>query len=51
MKQRRCFKLVPAKHQRGGGKRVDCRRQFKKGVSELLLIENIVTINGSNIFL
>ena len=30
MKQRRCFKLVPAKHQRGAGKRVDCRRLFKR---------------------
>ena len=32
MKQRRCFKEVPAKHQRDGGKRVDCRRLFKRDI-------------------
>ena len=31
MKQRRCFKEAAAKHQRGGGKRVVCRHQFKRG--------------------
>ena len=51
MKERCCFKEAAAKHGFAVGKRMDCRRQFKKGVSGQLLIEIIVTINGSNIFL
>ena len=46
-----CFKEAAAKHGFAGGKRVDCRRQFKKVLSGLLLMEKIFTINGSNIFL
>ena len=40
MKQRRCFKEVPAKHQRGGTKRVDCRRQFKRNIFCWLVRKN-----------
>ena len=40
MKQRRCFKEVPAKHQRGGGKRVDCRRLFKRDIFCWLVRKN-----------
>ena len=39
----RCFKLVAVKHQRGAGKRVDWRRQFKRVLSG-------ATINGKTIY-
>jgi len=51
MKQRRFLKEAAAKHGFAAGKRVDCRRLFKKGVSGLLLMKKLFTINGSNFFL
>ena len=45
------LKEAAAKHGFAAGKRVDCRRQFKRGVSRLLLMKKLFIINGSNFFL
>ena len=49
-KQRRCFKEVPAKQQRGGTKRVLCRRQFKRDIFCCLVRKNFFPHWGASFY-